>query len=686
MAPASGRATVFRAALLALLFVVLKLVSLHFVYPPLLSAMVWLPAGLTLAFLLRSPQRMWPALLAVIGVMEAATAAARGLPLAAGVAWGVGNVLRSLVGAVLVRRWVGTPVLFLRVRDVLGLVLAAFVSTLPSATLGALGSTVWLDSASFREEWVNWWLSDSLGTVLMAPVLLAWWSADRTLSRDPRRTLELWGLLGLVALVSALIFRIPPGAPLGLVATLPYAAFPLVLIAALRHGPRGAASTSAVMAIVALAFTHQGRGIFGMLPVTEWERVLSVQLFLSVLSLSALTLAAMVAARRRAEVAQRVLARAGAVLAESPDWRVTLPQVARFIVPELCAGTAIWLANARGVVERVAAAGWSYEREVGLRGRFPPLPREPRYWRGPGGSGVLVPVRVRGRVVGALALVADMEGRPVVRRDVVLAEDLAHRCAMALEHARLLDEAHEAVAVRDEFMAVAAHELRTPLATLTLRLQGLMGLLRREGGDGRVVEKLGIVSRQVTRLTELVESVLEVGRADTGRLELRRERVDLSGLVEEVVVRFMGEAARSGSELRLKGVERGVTGWLDPARVEQALIGLLVNAVKFGAGHPVEVELRQLDGRARLTVTDRGIGIPPEARERIFGRFERAVSKDQYGGLGLGLFLTRQIAEAHGGTVRVGSEAGTGATFELELPVEPRPPLQEETPPQHPGA
>jgi signal transduction histidine kinase len=292
---------------------------------------------------------------------------------------------------------------------------------------------------------------------------------------------------------------------------------------------------------------------------------------------------------------------------------------------------------------------------------------------------------VRGRVVGALALVADMEGRPVVRRDVVLAEDLAHRCAMALEHTRLLDEAHEAIAVRDEFMTVAAHELRTPLATLTLRLQGLVGLLRREGVNGRAMEKLGIVSRQVTRLTELVESVLEVSRADAGPLELRRERVDLSGLVEEVVVRFMGEAARAGSELRLQGVAPELTGWLDRARVEQALLGLLVNAVKFGAGHPVDVELTRLDGRARLTVTDRGIGIPPEARERIFGRFERAVSPNQYGGLGLGLFLTRQIAEAHGGSVRVRSDAGAGATFTMELPVEPRTPLQE-APPQQPGA
>jgi signal transduction histidine kinase len=119
--------------------------------------------------------------------------------------------------------------------------------------------------------------------------------------------------------------------------------------------------------------------------------------------------------------------------------------------------------------------------------------------------------------------------------------------------------------------------------------------------------------------------------------------------------------------------------------VEQALTHLLRNAIKFGIGAPVDVELVQVDGRARLTVTDHGIGIPPEALERIFGRFERAVSSRQYGGLGLGLFLTRQIVEAHGGSIHVESEAGAGATFVLELPVQPSQSLQREPAWPQPG-
>jgi signal transduction histidine kinase len=405
-----------------------------------------------------------------------------------------------------------------------------------------------------------------------------------------------------------------------------------------------------------------------------------------VLSLTALTLAAVVEERRRAEAAQRVLATAGAELASSPDWAATLPRVVRLVVPALCAGAAIWMVDAQGMVRRVAAAGWTPGREAGLRGQLPPLPREPRRWRGDGGSGVLVPLRLRGAVVGALALVADPEQHPLGQRDALLAEDLTRRCAMAMENARLLDEAHEAIGARDDFISVAAHELRTPLATLTLRVQSLMAQLRRAGERLGVLDKLGLISRQVARLTELVESVLDVGRVNAGTLELRREPVDLTALVEDAVERLAEEAARSGCELRLRTTAPHVTGWLDRARVEQALSHLLANAIKFGIGAPVDVELVQVDGRARVTVTDHGIGIPPEALERIFGRFERAVSSHQYGGLGLGLFLTRQIVEAHGGSIQVESEAGAGATFMMELPVQPAPSLLQAPARPQPGA
>ncbi|MCP3099767.1 HAMP domain-containing histidine kinase [Myxococcus sp. K15C18031901] len=229
---------------------------------------------------------------------------------------------------------------------------------------------------------------------------------------------------------------------------------------------------------------------------------------------------------------------------------------------------------------------------------------------------------------------------------------------------------------------MAAHELRTPLATLTLRVQGLLAQSR----GTELAGKLDAILRQVRRLTRLVENVLDVSFFTSGDLALRRERVDLAELVEEVVSRHLSEAARVGTSLELKRTSHPVPGWLDRRRVEQALSNLLVNAIKFGAGSAVDVALWQVGDRARLTVRDRGIGVPPEAVERIFAPFERAVSVHEYGGLGLGLYLVRRIVEAHGGSVRLIDEDGVGATFVLELPVEPRLRRMEALPSADPGA
>ncbi|WP_342376858.1 MASE1 domain-containing protein [Myxococcus stipitatus] len=671
-----GRAGWERAVLLAVSFEALKVISAHFVFPPFSGAILWLPAGMTLAFLLRSPRSMWPTLLFAVFAVEVCSELAMGRPWGLAVTWAVGNMLRTWLGAALMSRWPGGDIRFRRVQDVTGLLfLGAAIGVLPSALLGALGATTWLGLVSFWREGLVWWLSDALGTVLVAPLVLTWWPGGRR-SSPPRRRLESYVLLSLVFAVGVLVFQgDSPSGSAAVSTTLPYAAFPLVIAAALRLGARGAASASAVMSAVAVEYTRLGRGPFGELTVSVSERVLSVQVFLAVLSLSALTVAAVVSERRRAETAQRVLATVGAVLAESPDWRGALPRVTRLLVPEVAAGAAIWLRDGSGVVERVAAEGWTAEREAGLRGWFPPLPSETRSWEGAEGSGVLVPLRVRGAEVGALAMEL---GRGIRgRKEQVLAEDVARRCSMALENARLLEEARAAVAVREDFISVAAHELRTPLATLTLRVQGLMGLLvRRAGVDRFVMERLEAIAQQGRRLTRLVENVLDVSLFKTGGPELQREWVDLTGLVEEVLERYAGEAARSGSTLRMTVSGGRVRGWLDRGRVEQALSNLLANALKFGAGAEVDVALSQVGRRARVVVTDRGIGIPAEARERIFGPFERAVSSHEYGGLGLGLYLTRRIAEAHGGSIQVVSTEGAGSSFMLELPVEPGVSLQ----------
>jgi signal transduction histidine kinase len=234
-----------------------------------------------------------------------------------------------------------------------------------------------------------------------------------------------------------------------------------------------------------------------------------------------------------------------------------------------------------------------------------------------------------------------------------------------------LARAEEAVATRDEFLSVASHELKTPLTPLSIKLQTLQRELLAQApmpNRERSLSHLEVAQRQVKKLVELVDDLLDVSRIGAGLLELHPTRVDLAALVREVVRRFEPEAAKVGCALELEAPSP-VMGWVDPRRFEHVLDNLLSNALKYGSGKPVQVRLEALGPHARLTVRDQGIGIPAGAIERIFHRFERAVSGRHYGGLGLGLYITRRIIEASGGTVAASSVPGEGALFTVELPL-----------------
>jgi signal transduction histidine kinase len=171
--------------------------------------------------------------------------------------------------------------------------------------------------------------------------------------------------------------------------------------------------------------------------------------------------------------------------------------------------------------------------------------------------------------------------------------------------------------------------------------------------------------RQTERLTGLVANLLDVTRAAAGKLELQRERFDLADVVREVAERFREQSA-AHVDLRLNGP---LVGTWDRLRVDQVITNLLSNAIKYGAGKPISIRAAAVDASAQLEVCDQGIGIAPEDQRRIFERFERAVSSSSYGGLGLGLYISRQIVDALGGSIRVESAAGAGSRFIVELPL-----------------
>lgn len=259
------------------------------------------------------------------------------------------------------------------------------------------------------------------------------------------------------------------------------------------------------------------------------------------------------------------------------------------------------------------------------------------------------------------APVRDEQGRVVAA--VLVVTDITH-------HREMTQRLESAISARDEFLSLASHELRTPVTSMKLQFQSAAKQL--EAGiaevldPARVAKRIELANRQLNRMTRLIEEMLDVSRIATRRLVLEREKVELGRLVEEVASRFESDFIDRGVQLQVEVSSRAVVHG-DRFRLEQVIENLLTNAIKYGEHRPVHVRVESSNGRVRVLVEDEGMGLDPIDAERIFQRFERATSPN-IAGLGLGLYISRQIAEAHGGAVWAEAREEKGSRFIFELP------------------
>jgi PAS domain S-box-containing protein len=380
-------------------------------------------------------------------------------------------------------------------------------------------------------------------------------------------------------------------------------------------------------------------------------------------------------ARVEAEAAQRrlaYLAEASQILAASLDFEPGLQGVANLLVPGLADACFFDMTQPDGSIRRVAASGTA---EV-VAGVTPPpvagVIAANRAWLTQ--RVLTVPLVTHAGVTGALTWVASPSRAAFQPTDLDLAEHLARRCSLAVDNSRLYREARAAVSIRDEFLSVAAHELKTPMTSL----RGYAQLLGREfdRGDGvnpeRARRAADTIQVQSDKLARLVAQLLDVSRLQSGKLAVERREADLAELLHEVVEPARGQLKHHSLIAELPG-ELWVS--IDPLRIEQVVTNLIDNAIKYSPeGGEIEVRLTSeaSTGLAEIVIRDHGVGVPPEHRDHIFDRFYQAHAGGpltSMAGMGLGLYISRQIVELHEGSIVAEFPEDGGTRFVVRLPL-----------------
>jgi signal transduction histidine kinase len=378
------------------------------------------------------------------------------------------------------------------------------------------------------------------------------------------------------------------------------------------------------------------------------------------------------ASLRTAQRRLSMLAEASALLAASFDYQSTLRQVCQLAVPTLADWCMISILSDSGTLRRLASTPVPSSISPGdINADVVRTIRNGRSILDEARRCLVVPLIARGRTLGALTVLRLDDGHTFADEDLSLVEDLGRRCATAIDNARLYEEAQDALQVRDQFLAVAAHELRSPLTRLKSHTEVLVDLV----ADGnasvtQLIQSLHRMNAAIDRLSALTTDLLDVSRLRR-RVPLRQQSVDLEALIRTVAADHQQHAGqRHRFVLELPDEPCCVVA--DPDRLAQIVTNLLDNAVKYSpAGGGIYVSLQMGDTGALLRVRDEGIGLPVGSAERVFEPFNRAANAfaGNIPGLGLGLHISRQIVRRHGGRIWAESPGeGQGTTVHVWLP------------------
>ncbi len=623
-------------------------------------AAVWLASGTALAALLLSHPKNWPFIVISIFAVNTLYYGANDYPWAVTLSFAVANVIESVTGGWLMRRMAGARADFTRLADVFGLIVVAFIIAPVTTFLGAIVSEVSL-STIYVFQWNSWWLANGLGIVLMTPLLVIGITHIRTW-KFPAWPRLFEGALLFAGLIGLGLFVFGAKNPGQLAITRPFLLFPLMIWAAFRFGPGGAASASAILALIVLGFTATDQETFNLGTSINSQRLVSIQLYLNVLALTGLILAIVVEERKRA---QEALVQKSKELEDFFNASIDLK----------------FIANAEGRFLRLNGE-WEnvldYSITELIGHHFLDFVQEEDR---PEAIKILVELSTRPHSINFTNRYRHRDGSyhwlewRILSDEQKLyasARDITARRQAESEIVRAKNAAEEANRAKDLFFSILAHDLRSPFASL-LAMVEMMSDTENPLKPDEFLEFAHGLNQAVRRTLELLENLLTWARLQQHQITVTPVLFNLAGLADHVVHLLQPMAAQKDLELTHQ-IPPHTLATGDEQMVATVFRNLIGNAIKFTPqGGRVELSSRKLENdQIEVTVSDTGIGMEEEGIRKLFrlDKNHRRAGTAGEKGTGLGLILCKEFMEKNGGRIWVESEVGKGSHFKFTLPAE----------------